>query len=78
MKNQVFETLLSIMEKKAGKKIEKTDLLMDLGLDSIQYVELIVQIENALQITVPEEKLAFDSFVTVDEFVNFIQNNYDQ
>lgn len=73
MEDHILETIRNMLEKKLGRKPEGADSMADLGIDSIQYVEIIVQLENALQIRVPEEKLAFDAFADVNEMARFME-----
>ena len=49
-----------------------TSLENDLGLDSLDAVELGMALEEEFGITIDEEKLA--SFKTVEDIVNFIDN----
>ena len=44
----------------------------DLGLDSLDAVELGMALEEAFEITIDEDKLA--SFKTVEDIVNFIDS----
>ena len=49
---------------------EDTDILDDLGCDSMGAVELIVAIESATDIRIPDE--AVDSIRTIGDIVNYL------
>lgn len=48
-------------------------LMDDLGADSLDAVELNMALEEAFDITIPDEALA--EFVTVKDIVDYIDNN---
>lgn len=52
---------------------EKTSLIDDLALDSLQILNLIVLIEDKFDILCDEEELSLDMFNDVAELITFIQ-----
>lgn len=50
------------------------DLLSDLGFDSLLTIELIVRLEDALCLEVPDELLTAAAFKTVGSVVNLANN----
>ncbi len=57
----------------ADKIAMESDILADLGADSLDVVELIMALEEEFGFSVPEEKIA--EFKTVGSIVNFIETN---
>lgn len=52
--------------------IEYVDFADDLGMDSITFITLIVEIEAAFDITVPDDLLMMDYFKNIDDVVEVI------
>ena len=52
--------------------IEHVDLVDDLGMDSLTFISMIVEIEVYFGITVPNELLLMDNFKSVDDFMKII------
>lgn len=52
--------------------IEYVDLIDDLGMDSITFISLIVEIESLFNIQIPDEFLLMDNFKTVDDAVRIV------
>lgn len=74
MKNKTFNTVQSIISKtfkidKDKIKLE-TNFLNDLGLDSLDAIELTMSIENKLKIEIPDNII--HNFRTVKDVVNYI------
>lgn len=52
--------------------IEYADLIDDLGMDSITFISLVVEIESLFDIQIPDEFLLMDNFNTVDDAVRIV------
>lgn len=52
--------------------IDATDLLGDVGIDSLAFMEVVVCIEEEFGITVANEDLVEERFDTVDSLKNYI------
>ncbi|MCR4647047.1 MAG: acyl carrier protein [Oscillospiraceae bacterium] len=52
---------------------EDTDLLEDLGCTSVDVVELIVALESATGVSIPDE--AVDSIRTIGDIVNYLSEH---
>lgn len=52
--------------------IEYIDLLDDLGMDSLSFISLVIEIESHFNITIPDETLLLDNFKCVDDIVVII------
>ncbi len=75
-----FETLTAILADQfdvdADSITEDTDILEDLGCTSMDAVELIVALESAIDIHIPDE--AVDSIRTVGELMNYLTEHAEQ
>lgn len=67
-KQQIKEQLFPILSKvffniqMCSDRINTIDLIDDLGMDSVTFITLIIEIESHFQITVADEYLLFDHF----------------
>ena len=53
--------------------IEYVDLIDDLGMDSITFISIVVEIEAKFNIIVPDEMLVMDNFRNVDGIVALVE-----
>ena len=71
------EKIISLIAEKLGKKKEqitlKTNLVEDLGADSLDVVELIMTFEDEFGVTLPDEDVA--KMKTVGDVVDYIKNH---
>jgi len=57
------------------RKVTNDDLLWsDNILDSINIIELIVEIENEFQIKIPNSEIVLDNFEKLDSIVKYIES----
>jgi acyl carrier protein len=56
--SQVCEELGAFLESGKGPVTEDTDLIADLGLDSMQVMELVLAVEDRFDISIPLNVLA--------------------
>lgn len=71
VKNELFQCLNNI-----GIVMEKTDEDFDLneyGLDSLQFISFIVEMENCFDIEFPDELLVMDTMTSFNAFTNIIE-----
>lgn len=54
--------------------IEYVDLIDDLGMDSITFISLVVEIEALFDIKIPDDFLLMDKFKNMDEIIFVIEN----
>jgi acyl carrier protein len=52
-------------ETSSGVALKSDDTLVDLGIDSLRLVEFIIDLEDAFQITVPDDEMLQRNFSTV-------------
>lgn len=51
-----------------------TDLINELGLDSLQMINLALRVEDEFQITIDFETFDFDTLLSVESFWEFIES----
>ena len=52
--------------------LEYVDFADDLGMDSIMFITLIIEIEAAFDITVPDDLLMIDNFKNMDDVIKVV------
>ncbi len=57
----------------AGKIGPDTDIINGLGLDSLQMINLALQVEEAFNITIDFETFDFDTLLSVQSFYQYIE-----
>ncbi len=80
-KQEVKQNLLEILTSKDTMYLqidekdleEKTSLITDIGLDSIQILELIVAIENKFKFSIDTDDLNIKIFDRFSELIEFIE-----
>lgn len=72
MKSIIFRNLQQIIEDRIGRSVSGTDPLTSMGIDSIEFVELIVEIENKFDFVFPIDRLSMDSFNNIDELAELV------
>lgn len=77
IKKHIFEIL-----DENGIYVDPCDMAEDLDLreylvDSLQYVYFIVELENRLDIELPNEILLYENLISINGFVNMIINLYE-
>ena len=58
--------------------LEYVDFADDLGMDSIMFITLIVEIEAAFDITVPDDLLMMDNFENMDDVIKVVAEQLDE
>ena len=73
----IKKIIISNLSKISKKKIisEKTKILEDLGLDSLDYVKLLLAVEKALKTKVLEEGVDWSKVVTVSQLAKLFKKN---
>ena len=81
-KREIRENLLDILTSKETMSLQvdvkdihdETSLINDVGLDSIQVLELIVAIENRFQFSIDTEEINIDIFDRFTDLIGYIEN----
>lgn len=67
MENTIRLTLSNVLNIADVSSISLQDSLEDIGLDSINFIMLIVMLEDAFGIQIPEDKLEYKNFQTIEK-----------
>ena len=70
---KVKEIIVNTLSCEEDKVTLEASLTEDLGADSLDAVELNMALEEAFEISIPDEELA--NFKTVQDIVTYIENN---
>lgn len=54
--------------------LEYTDLVDDLGMDSITFISIVIEIENVFEIIVSDDLLLMENFRNFDSIVQIIED----
>ena len=76
IKQEVIE-LISKLFKNTGFDVDITDhvnLIDDLGMDSITFISIVLEIEVHFGIEVPDDMLLLETFKYVDDIVFIVKN----
>ena len=76
IKQEVIE-LISELFKDNGFDIdilEHVDLIDDMGMDSITFIAIVVEVEAHFGIEVPDDMLLLENFKCVDDIVTIVEN----
>ena len=76
IKQEVIE-LISDLFKDKGIDIdiiEYVDLVDDLGMDSIIFISIVVELEAHFDMEVPDDMLLLEKFRCVDDIVSIVEN----
>lgn len=66
-----MDEIKEFFEKKIGRKVQSTETLKSLGLDSLDIVEMLLDLEDKCGIQFESEEMG--SYVTVQDFYNGIE-----
>ncbi len=73
----VLEKVIEIVAEQLGLDpadiTEHSNLVDDLGADSLSVVDLIMSVEDEFGVTIPDEEV--ENIRTIDQVVQFIENN---
>lgn len=76
--NQVLEILNANIEDSPITTDELDTSLMDLGMDSITFIQVIVALEEEFECEIPDEKIMISEMDTVQKIINILQSLYDK
>lgn len=72
----LVDMLQTVFLHKVNKDVlEYIDFIDDLGMDSITFISVVVEIENAFGITVPDNAMSMDNFRNVDAIIRIIEDS---
>ncbi len=74
----MLETVVNVIKKIKKEDINvdsikpSSDLIYDIGFDSLEMVDFLLDIENELDISIDLKNLDFDKMRTIQTFIDFI------
>jgi acyl carrier protein len=74
--SSVAEQLFVIIKDLLGIEITKNEYeknITDLGISSLQYIELVIKIETHFDIEFGDDEMSFDYFKNMSAFVEYIE-----
>lgn len=76
IKSELINLISALFNKKGFDTdlIEHADLVNDLGIDSITFISMVVEIESHFNIEVPDDFLLMDYFKNIDAIVKIIED----
>jgi len=63
---------------KTEKKIENTDILAEYGFDSIELIELIIDLEEQFHILIDDQELLPENFQTIDQITTLCMEKMEK
>ncbi len=73
MKNEIINIISKTLGIDKKKINEKTNLVADLDVESLDLVDLVVAIEEKYQIEIPDQDIK--NLQTVEDIINYIQSH---
>lgn len=71
-KNEIVEIVSELLQIEDIDEIYSTKDLREIGMDSILFIQLVIEIENKLNIELDDEDLLIDNFLTIDSIMNMV------
>ncbi len=71
--DKVFEIVAERMGEKAENLSEQTSFITDLGADSLDQVELIMEFEDGFDLTIPDEEA--EKIETIGDAIKYIEEH---
>lgn len=75
---KIVEIITSVIEDIELTIEDKDEDLMQLGLDSIGFIQIVVALEEQFACEIPDEKLLFSEMNTVHKIFNVLQSAYTE
>ena len=72
MEQRILEMVADKLNKKVADLSMETRLIEDLGADSLDIVELVMEFEDEFEISLPDEEVA--KMKTIGDAVNYIKS----
>jgi len=72
--NNIEETIINIIKSilDTSDDIKKDGVIRDLGINSIVFIQILVNIETQFNIEFPDEMLSIDAMNTIDDMVGIV------
>lgn len=74
IKNEVINLIYDVFKDQGYETniIEYVDLVDDMGMDSITFISIIVELEEKFNITISDDVLLIDNFKKIDNIVDIV------
>lgn len=73
IKNKVLEIIIKCLDIQIdASEIEGDNMILELGINSIDALEIFVWIENTFEIQIEDEDLSADLIESLDSIVNYV------
>lgn len=76
IKAKLIELLGNLFPKSEvnGDILEYVDLIDDLGMDSITFISIVIEVETTFDIIVPDEMLLIENFRNIDAILSIVES----
>lgn len=76
IKQRIVELISQLFDDKGFDSdiIEYVDLIDDLGMDSLTFISIVVEVEACFDIEVPDNMLLLENFKCVDDIVSIVES----
>lgn len=71
--NKLLKIINELLENNEKITINKDESLINLGMDSIAFINLVVIIEDTFKIEIEEEELLMENFLTINSIENLLK-----
>lgn len=77
IKNNLIDMIQNLFPDSGVDKdvLPYVDLIDDLGMDSIIFISIVVEVEDLFGITVPDDMLLMENFRDIDGIIQIIENS---
>lgn len=77
IKNKLIDMIQNLFPDSGVDKdvLPYVDLIDDLGMDSITFISIVVEVEDLFGITVPDDMLLMENFRDIDGIIQIIENS---
>ncbi|WP_164779571.1 acyl carrier protein [Paenibacillus kobensis] len=74
---QIEELVIGCLKEvfKDGQHVDKSSKLLEMGMDSINFIRLVVDLEGVFNIDVPDEEVLLDNFKSVDSVSDIVERS---
>lgn len=80
IKNKLIDMIQTLFPDSGVDKdvLPYVDLIDDLGMDSITFISIVVEVEDLFGITVPDDMLLMENFRDIDGIIQIIENSKNE
>ena len=73
MESNIKEKILEFISKRADCQVNEKSALKDLGFNSLNFVELVIDLETEFNIEIPPEFLSIEEMGNVSDILNMVE-----